>query len=27
MILEGNVHKATEIVVDEKEGKLIFGNT
>jgi ATP-dependent Clp protease ATP-binding subunit ClpB len=27
MILEGNVNKDTEIVVDEKEGKLIFRNT
>ncbi|MGD0534401.1 MAG: ATP-dependent chaperone ClpB [Methanoregula sp.] len=27
MILEGTVHKDKEIVVDEKEGKLIFRNT
>jgi ATP-dependent Clp protease ATP-binding subunit ClpB len=27
MILEGNVNRDTEIVVDEKEGKLIFRNT
>ena len=27
MILEGNVNKEKEIVVDEKEGKLIFRNT
>jgi ATP-dependent Clp protease ATP-binding subunit ClpB len=26
MILEGNVNKDTEIVVDEKEGKLLFRN-
>jgi ATP-dependent Clp protease ATP-binding subunit ClpB len=27
MILEGKVHKDKEIVVDEKGGKLVFGNT
>ena len=27
MILEGKVHKDREIVVDEKDGKLIFTNT
>ena len=27
MILEGKVNKDREIVVDEKEGKLVFGNT
>jgi hypothetical protein len=26
MILEGKVHKEKEIVVDEKGGKLVFGN-
>ncbi len=27
MILEGKVHKDKEIVVDEKEGKLVFRNS
>jgi ATP-dependent Clp protease ATP-binding subunit ClpB len=27
MILEGTVHKDKEIVVDEKEGRLVFRNT
>jgi hypothetical protein len=26
MILEGNVNKEKEIVVDEKDGKLVFSN-
>jgi len=27
MILEGNVNKDKEIVVDEKDGKLVFRNS
>jgi len=27
MILEGKVHKEKEIVIDEKDGKLIFENS
>jgi ATP-dependent Clp protease ATP-binding subunit ClpB len=26
MILEGNINKENEIVVDEKDGKLVFRN-